>query len=143
MIQMKSDELSFELISSNWRMQNNEIQGPNCLFSLLQVQNGVPATLTIYGYEQESKTIEEVKTSIEDNTRTQQWDIISSKIVEINSYEVLDLIALANIDNQQLELHTISTLNNGKLYVFELLSFADDKYASSELRNIFNTLIFF
>ena len=143
MIQMKSDELSFELISSNWRMQNNEIQGPNCLFSLLQVQNGVPATLTIYGYEQESKTIEEVKTSIEDNTRTQQWDIISSKIVEINSYEVLDLISLANIDNQQLELHTISTLNNGKLYVFELLSFADDKYASSELRNIFNTLIFF
>ena len=140
---MKSDELSFELISSNWRMQNNEIQGPNCVFSLLQVQNGGPATLTIYGYEQESKTIEEVKTSIEDNTRTQQWDIISSKIVEINSYEVLDLIALANIDNQQLELHTISTLNNGKLYVFELLSFADDKYASSELRNIFNTLIFF
>ncbi|MDL2270843.1 hypothetical protein LJC03_03430, partial [Methanobrevibacter sp. OttesenSCG-928-I08] len=89
-IEIITDDLSFKLLSYNWRKQDNKINGPNCLFSFLQVQNGVPATITIYNFKEEAESVEEVKDSVEKNTSSQGWEIISSKVKNIGDKEVFD-----------------------------------------------------
>lgn len=120
-------------------MQNSCYQGSDCLFSFLQVQGGVPANINLKEFKEDKEDISEIKNKIEMNFRNQKWNIISS---EINIDNTLNIIAMAEVEGELLELRSIAILNNDKLYVFELISFAENKYAIDELDHMFNTLKF-
>lgn len=128
--------------SSKWKVQDPKVNGENCIKALAKVVDNIPTTITVFEFPEEND-LAEIKETIEKNSDGQGWKIKSIEIKEISGNKTIDMVANAEENGIKLELHTFSTLNNGFMYVFELMSFHDSKIAEDEFYEIYNTLEFY
>ena len=127
--------------SSKWKVQDPKVNGDNCLKALAKVVDNIPTTITVFEFVEEND-LSQIKETIEKNSDGQGWEINSIEIRSVSGRETIDMVANAEENGIKLELHTLSTLNNGFMYVFELMSFHDSKIAEEEFYEIYDSLEF-
>lgn len=141
-IVFNEEGMSFKYLS-NWREQKNEINGPNCIKALVKVFDGNPATITVYKNPEDSvNSVEDLKEPMESSFESQGWNIINLEVSALNDIPVMNIVANAEQSGKILELHTVSTLKDNFLYVFELMTFKGSNFAVNDYLAILDSLSF-
>ena len=101
-VQFDEEGIKFKYLS-NWKEQNKEMIGPNCIKALVKVVEGNPSTITVYKNDAGSNAEEGGKT---------------------------------------LENNTSALINDGNMYVFELMHFKEFPYAYNDYLAIMDSIEF-
>lgn len=133
--------ISFKYLS-NWREQKKEMKGNNCIKSLVRVFDGEPASITIYKNTEELVSVDDLQEPMLSAFKSQGWNIINSQIANINNVHFINIVANSEQGDKVLELHTFSTLNNGFMYIFELITFEGSKFAINDFLAILDSFSF-
>ena len=140
-LEFNGEGINFQYLS-NWREQNPASMGPNCILSLLRVMDGNPSTITVFKNDADVVAIASKKESMEKSFEGQGWNIVESKILNLNGNPVLFIVADAEDSGRVLENKTTFIIKNGLMYIFELMHFKEFQYAYDDYLNMLNSLEF-
>ena len=80
--------------TDNWGEQRKDVIGPDCIKALFKVEDGNPATINVYKKDAgNNEFVADLEDSITRNFKTQGWDIVESKILNLNGKAVINVIA--------------------------------------------------
>ena len=128
---------------SNWREQAKEAVGPNCIKALVKVVEGKPSTITVYKNDAgKAKAVAQLEGPFKQSFEEQGWNIVKSAILDLNGNAVFNIVSDAQEGDTILENNTSALINNGKMYVFELMHFKDFPYAYNDYLSIMDSLEF-
>ena len=92
-VQFDEEGIKFKYLS-NWKEQNKEMIGPNCIKALVKVVEGNPSTITVYKNDAgEVNAVAELEESFKENFKKQGWNIVESRILNLNGMPVYNIIA--------------------------------------------------
>ena len=141
-LEFNDEGIKFQYLS-NWRERNKEAFGPYCILSLVRVMEGNPSTITVSKSDAgEVVAIADIQESTERNFEGQGWNIVDSKILNLNGNPVLFIVADAEDSGRVLENKTTFIINDGFIYIFELMHFKKFPYAYDDYLNMLNSLEF-
>lgn len=128
---------------SNWKEQRKDIIGQNCIKALVKVVEGNPSSITIYKNDAgDNKFVADLEDSMKRNFEFQGWKIIESRILNLNGIPVLNIISNAEEGGKTLELQVTAMLNDGNMYIFELMNFKEFSYAYNDYLAILDSVEF-
>lgn len=158
-VQFDEEGIKFKYLS-NWREQNKEMVAPNCIKALVKVVEGNPSTITVYKNDAGGvNTVAELEESFKENFKKQSWNIVESRILNLNGMPVYNIIAHSvigedgkvkeNIEELSedekritLENNTSALLNDGSMYVIELMHFKEFPYAYNDYLALMDSIEF-
>ena len=141
-LEFKGEGIKFQYLS-NWREQDKAAIGPNCILSLVRVLEGNPSTITVSKNDAgEVVAIASIQEQMEKNFEGQGWNIVDSKILNLNGNPVLFIVADAEDSGRVLENKTTFIIKNGFMYIFELMHFKEFPHAYDDYLNMLNSLEF-
>ena len=92
-LEFNGEGIKFQYLS-NWREQNKAAVGPNCILSLVRVMEGNPSTITVSKNDAgEVVAIASIQEPMEKSFEGQGWNIVDSKILNLNGNPVLFIVA--------------------------------------------------
>lgn len=128
---------------SNWKKQRKDVIGQNCIKALVKVVEENPSTITIYKNEAGNKNnVADLESDMKRSFENQGWTIVDSKVVTLNDNEVFNIISNAQEGGKTLELQVSAFLNNGYMYIFELMNFKEFPYAYNDYLAILDSVKF-
>ncbi|MCQ2976949.1 MAG: hypothetical protein MJ232_02935 [archaeon] len=128
---------------SNWKEQRKDVIGQNCIKALVKVVEENPSTITIYKNEAGNKNnVADLESDMRRSFENQGWTIVDSKVVTLNDNEVFNIISNAQEGGKTLELQVSAFLNNGYMYIFELMNFKEFPYAYNDYLAILDSVEF-
>lgn len=141
-ITFNEEGIKFKYLS-NWREQAKESVGPNCIKALVKVVEGKPSTITVYKNDAgDAKAVAQLEEPFNESFKSQGWNIVKSAILNLNGNPVFNIVSDAQEGDTILENNTSALINNGKMYVFELMHFKDFPYAYNDYLSIMDSLEF-
>lgn len=141
-LEFNGEGIKFQYLS-NWREQNKAAVGPNCILSLVRVMEGNPSTITVSKNDAgEVVAIASIQEPMEKSFKGQGWNIVDSKILNLNGNPVLFIVADAEDSGRVLENKTTFIIKNGFMYIFELMHFKEFPHAYDDYLNMLNSLEF-
>lgn len=141
-LEFNGEGIKFQYLS-NWREQNKDAFGPNCILSLVRVLEGNPSTITVSKNDAgEVVAIASIQEQMEKNFEGHGWNIVDSKILNLNGNPVLFIVADAEDSGRVLENKTTFIIKNGFMYIFELMHFKEFPHAYDDYLNMLNSLEF-
>ncbi|ADC46583.1 hypothetical protein mru_0732 [Methanobrevibacter ruminantium M1] len=141
-ITFNEEGIKFKYLS-NWREQAKESVGPNCIKALVKVVEGKPSTITVYKNDAgDAKAVAQLEEPFNESFKSQGWNIVKSAILNLNGNPVFNIVSDAQEGDTILENNTSAIINNGKMYVFELMHFKDFPYAYNDYLSIMDSLEF-
>ncbi|WP_407461420.1 hypothetical protein [Methanobrevibacter sp.] len=158
-IQFDEEGIKFKYLS-NWKEQKKEMVAPNCIKALVKVVDGNPSTITVYKNDAgEVNAVAELEESFKENFKKQGWNIAESRILNLNGMPVYNIIAhsvigedgkvkenIAELSEDEkritLENYTSALINDGSMYVFELMHFKELPYAFNDYLAIMDSIEF-
>ena len=116
-IQFDEEGIKFRYLS-NWKEQNKEMIGPNCIKALVKVVEGNPSTITVYKNDAgEAEAVAQIEEAFKESFEAQGWTIVESRILNLNGMPV-------------------------NMYVFELMHFKEFPYAYNDYLAIMDSIEF-
>ena len=92
-VQFDEEGIKFKYLS-NWKEQNKEMVAPNCIKALVKVVEGNPSTITVYKNDAgEVNAVAEIEEPFKENFKKQGWNIVESRILNLNGMPVYNIIA--------------------------------------------------
>ena len=141
-VQFDEEGIKFRYLS-NWREQNKEMIAPNCIKALVKVVEGNPSTITVYKNDAgDVEAVAQLEEPFKENFQKQGWNIVESKILNLNDMHVYHIVASAEEGGKTLENNTSALLNDGNMYVFELMHFKEFPYAYNDYLAIMDSIEF-
>ena len=141
-VQFDEEGIKFRYLS-NWREQNKEMVAPNCIKALVKVVEGNPSTITVYKNDAgEAEAVAQLEEPFKENFEKQGWNIVESRILNLNGMPVYNIITSAEEGGKTLENNTSALLNDGNMYVFELMHFKEFPYAYNDYLAIMDSIEF-
>lgn len=141
-LEFNGEGIKFQYLS-NWRQQNPAAFGANCILSLVKVMEGNPSTITVSKSDAGGVVaIAGIQESMEKSFEGQGWSILDSKILNLNGHPVLFIVSNAEDGGRVLENKTTFAINNGIMYIFELMHFKEFPHAYDDYLNMLNSLEF-
>ena len=117
--------------------------GPNCIKALVKVVEGNPSTITVYKNDAgEVQAVAQIEEAFKESFEAQGWNIAESRILNLNGMPVYNIITNAEEGGKTLENNTSALLNDGNLYVFELMHFKEFPYAYNDYLAIMDSIEF-
>lgn len=124
-VQFDEEGIKFRYLS-NWREQNKEMLGPNCIKALVKVVDGNPSTISVYKNDAgEATAVAQLEDAFKETFEAQGWTIVESRILNLNDMPVYNIVTCAEEGGQTLENNTSVLINDGSMYVFELMHFKE------------------
>ena len=131
-VQFDEEGIRFRYLS-NWKEQNKEMIGPNCIKALVKVVEGNPSTITVYKNDAgEDEAVAQIEDAFKESFEAQGWTIVESRILNLNGMPVYNIITTAEEGGKTLENNTSALINDGNMYVFELMHFKEFPYAYND-----------
>lgn len=131
-IQFDEEGIKFKYLS-NWREQNKDMIGPNCIKALVKVVEGNPSTITVYKNDAgEAQFVADLQDAFEKSFEEQGWTVVESRILNLNDMPVYNIACTAEEGGKTLENNTSALINDGNMYVFELMHFKEFPHAYSD-----------
>lgn len=141
-VQFDEEGIKFKYLS-NWREQKKESVAPNCIKALVKVVEGNPSTITVYKNSAgEVETVAQLEEPFKESFGAQGWNIVDSKILNLNGMPVFNIISTAEEGGKTLENNTSALINDGNMYVFELMHFEEFKQAYNDYLAIMDSIEF-
>ncbi|MBQ2962620.1 hypothetical protein [Methanobrevibacter sp.] len=141
-VQFDEEGIKFRYLS-NWKEQNKEMIAPNCIKALVKVVEGNPSTITVYKNDAgDVEAVAQLEEPFKENFQKQGWNIVESKILNLNDMPVYHIVASAEEGGKTLENNTSALLNDGNMYVFELMHFKEFPYAYNDYLAIMDSIEF-
>lgn len=141
-VQFDEEGIKFRYLS-NWREQNKEMIAPNCINALVKVVEGNPSTITVYKNDAgDVEAVAQLEEPFKENFEKQGWNIVESRILNLNDMPVYHIVASAEEGGKTLENNTSALLNDGNMYVFELMHFKEFPYAYNDYLAIMDSIEF-
>ena len=141
-VQFDEEGIKFKYLS-NWREQNKEMISPNCIKALVKVVEGNPSTITVSKNEAGDITaVAELEDSFKESFEAQGWNIIESRILNLNGMAVYNIVSNAEEGGKTLENNTSALINDGFMYIFELMYFKEFPYAYNDYLAIMDSIEF-
>lgn len=128
---------------SNWKEQRKDVIGQNCIKALVKVVDGNPSTITIYKNDAGDKEfVADLEGPMKRSFESQGWNIVDSRILNLNGIPVINIISNAQESGKILELQVTAMLNDGNMYIFELMNFKEFAYAYNDYLAILDSVEF-
>lgn len=128
---------------SNWKEQRKDVIGQNCIKALVKVVEENPSTITVYKNEAGDKeNVEDLESDMKKGFESQGWTIVDSKVLSLNGNDIFNIISNAQEGGKTLELQVSALLNNGYMYIFELMNFKEFSYAYNDYLAILDSIEF-
>lgn len=141
-IQFDDEGIKFRYLS-NWKEQKKEMIGPNCIKALVKVVDDNPSTITVYKNDAgEVTAVAQLEDAFKESFEAQGWTIADSKILNLNGMAVFNIITSAEESGKTLENNTSVLINDGNMYVFELMHFKEFPYAYNDYLAIMDSVEF-
>lgn len=141
-IQFDDEGIKFRYLS-NWKEQKKEMIGPNCIKALVKVVDDNPSTITVYKNDAgEVTAVAQLEDAFKESFEAQGWTIADSKILNLNGMAVFNIITSAEESGKTLENNTSVLINDGNMYVFELMHFKEFPYAYNDYLAIMDSIEF-
>ena len=141
-VQFDEEGIKFRYLS-NWREQNKEMVAPNCIKALVKVVEGNPSTITVYKNDAgEAEAVAQLEEPFKESFEKQGWNIVESRILNLNGMPVYNIITSAEEGGKTLENNTSALINDGNMYVFELMHFKEFPYAYNDYLAIMDSIEF-
>lgn len=129
--------------ADNWGEQRKDVIGPDCIKALFKVKDNNPATINVYKKDAgNNEFVADLEDSITRNFKTQGWDIVESKILNLNGKAVINVIANVEEGRKILELQITGLINDGNVYIFELMHFKEFPFAYNDYLDVLNSVEF-
>ena len=129
--------------TDNWGEQRKDVIGPDCIKALFKVKDNNPATINVYKKDAgNNEFVADLEYSITRNFKTQGWDIVESKILNLNGKAVINVIANVEEGKKILELQITGLINDGNVYIFELMHFKEFPFAYNDYLDVLNSVEF-
>ena len=91
-VQFDDEGIKFRYLS-NWKEQNKEMIGPNCIKALVKVVEGNPSTITVYKNDAgEATAVAQLEDAFKESFEAQGWSIVESRILNLNDMPVYNII---------------------------------------------------
>ena len=141
-VQFDEEGIRFRYLS-NWKEQNKEMIGPNCIKALVKVVEENPSTITVYKNDAgEAEAVAQIEEAFKESFEAQGWTIVESRILNLNGMPVYNIITTAEEGGKTLENNTSALINDGNMYVFELMHFKEFPYAYNDYLAIMDSIEF-
>jgi len=141
-VQYDDEGIKFRYLS-NWKEQNKEIIGQNCIKALVKVVEDNPSTITVYKNDAGDVTaVAQLEDAFKESFEAQGWSIVESRILNLNDMPVYNIITTAEEGGKTLENNTSALINDGNMYVFELMHFKEFPYAYNDYLAIMDSVEF-
>lgn len=128
---------------SNWREQRKEMVSPNCIKALVKVVENNPSTITVYKNKAgEVTAVAQLEEAFKESFEAQGWTIVESRILNLNGMPVYNIICTAEEGGKTLENNTSALINDGDMFVFELMHFKEFPYAYNDYLAIMDSVEF-
>ena len=141
-VQFDEEGIKFRYLS-NWKEQNKEMISPNCIKALVKVVEGNPSTITVSKNEAgEINAVAQLEDPFKESFESQGWNIVESRILNLNGMPVYNLVSSAEEGGKTLENNTSVLINDGNMYIFELMHFKEFPYAYNDYLAIMDSIEF-
>ena len=141
-VQFDEEGIKFRYLS-NWKEQNKEMISPNCIKALVKVVEGNPSTITVSKNEAgEINAVAQLEDPFKESFESQGWNIVESRILNLNGMPVYNLVSSAEEGGKTLENNTSVLINDGNMYIFELMHFKEFPYAYNDYLAIMDSVEF-
>ena len=141
-VQFDEEGIKFRYLS-NWKEQNKEMISPNCIKALVKVVEGNPSTITVSKNEAgEINAVAQLEDPFKESFESQGWNIVESRILNLNGMPVYNLVSSAEEGGKTLENNTSALINDGNMYVFELMHFKEFPHAYNDYLAIMDSVEF-
>lgn len=141
-VQFDEEGIKFRYLS-NWKEQNKEMISPNCIKALVKVVEGNPSTITVSKNEAgEITAVAQLEDPFKESFESQGWNIVESRILNLNGMPVYNLVSSAEEGGKTLENNTSVLINDGNMYIFELMHFKEFPYAYNDYLAIMDSIEF-
>lgn len=141
---IKYDEegIRFEYLS-NWREQKTDMIGPNCIKALVKIVEGNPSSITVYKNDAgEVEAVAQIEEPFQESFKEQGWDVEESRILNLNGMPVYNIVACALEGEKTLVNNTSVLINDGNMYIFELMHFKEFPFAYNDYLAIMDSVKF-
>ena len=139
-VQFDEEGIKFRYLS-NWKEQNKEMISPNCIKALVKVVEGNPSTITVSKNEAgEINAVAQLEDPFKESFESQGWNIVESRILNLNGMPVYNLVSSAEEGGKTLENNTSVLINDGNMYIFELMHFKEFPYAYNDYLAIMDSI---
>ena len=109
----------------------------------VKVVEGNPSTITVYKNDAgEAEAVAQLEEAFKESFEAQGWNIAESRILNLNDMPVYNIIASAEEGGKTLENNTSALINDGNMYVFELMHFKEFPYAYNDYLAIMDSIEF-
>ena len=141
-VQFDEEGIKFRYLS-NWKEQNKEMISPNCIKALVKVVEGNPSTITVSKNEAgEINAVAQLEDPFKESFESQGWNIVESRILNLNGMPVYNLVSSAEEGGKTLENNTSVLIYDGNMYIFELMHFKEFPYAYNDYLAIMDSIEF-
>jgi len=141
-IEFNEEGIQFKYLS-NWKEQRKDVIGQNCIKALVKVVEGNPSSITVYKNDAgDVEFVAQLEDPLKRSFESQGWKIMESRILNLNDVPVYNIISNAEEGNKILENQTTIFLNDGNMYVFELMNFKEFPYAYNDYLAILDSVKF-
>lgn len=141
-IQFDEEGIKFKYLS-NWKEQNKEMLGPNCIKALVKVVEGNPSTISVYKNDAgEAQAVAQLEDAFKESFKAQGWNINESRILNLNGMPVYNIVAAAEEGDKTLLNNTSVLINNGNMYIVELMHFKEFPFAYNDYLALMDSIEF-
>ena len=141
-VQFDEEGIKFRYLS-NWKEQNKEMISPNCIKALVKVVEGNPSTITVSKNEAgEITAVAQLEDPFKESFESQGWHSVESRILNLNGMPVYNPVSSAEEGGKTLENNTSVLINDGNMYIFELMHFKEFPYAYNDYLAIMDSIEF-
>ena len=141
-VQFDEEGIKFRYLS-NWKEQKKEMLGPNCIKALVKVVEENPSTITVYKNEAGDATaVAQLEDAFKESFEAQGWNIVESRILNLNDMPVYNIISNAEESGKTLENNTSVLINDGDMYIIELMHFKEFPYAYNDYLTLMDSIEF-
>ena len=141
-VQFDEEGIKFRYLS-NWKEQKKEMLGPNCIKALVKVVEENPSTITVYKNDAgEATAVAQLEDAFKESFEAQGWNIVESRILNLNDMPVYNIISNAEESGKTLENNTSVLINDGNMYIVELMHFKEFPYAYNDYLAIMDSIEF-
>lgn len=128
---------------SNWKEQRKDVIGQNCIKALVKVVDGNPSSITVYKNDAgNNEFVADLEEPMKRSFESQGWNIVESRILNLNGIPVINIISNAQEGGKTLELQVTAMLNDNNMYIFELMNFKEFPYAYNDYLAILDSVEF-
>ncbi|AMK14935.1 hypothetical protein [Methanobrevibacter olleyae] len=141
-VQFDEEGIKFKYLS-NWKEQRKDMISPNCIKALVKVVEDNPSTITVYKNDASgTEAVAQLEEVFKESFERQGWSITESRILNLNGMPVYNIITTAEEGGRTLENNTSALINDGNIYVFELMHFKEFPYAYNDYLAIMDSIEF-